>query len=416
MDVLSRKLECLVRNWSTPAATPHAMRHHSDSVSINAPIHTLPDEVLSYIFELGSEHGKMVQFSIVASHICQRWRTVALPTAVLWSDINLELPLRKVRKRYCSGFQDIASRTAVRPIDLSINLASNATEQQMGDSLRFLKRQVSASDHVGKITRNPTNSCTSLFTLDFIPRSLSTRIRSLTLTHGGWYFDGPTLAYLLGALGHCHALEVLILNGVYLEDHNIWNEPVDVTRKRVVSLPKLREICLYDTDNVCESACCSLLLCVDAPITSLAFYLPEADIPIHWYRRIAFLASVRTLNLRCTFLTKFSTIIEILSNMPNLDAVSLEGWHEVQQPCSAIQIADHYTTGLKQVHLDHVGKPGATQALMEGLARHGLPHSVADGKLDISLSILCKDSAQIFDDKCEGWVWIRRNVRAVSCQ
>ena len=74
------------------------------------PVNTLPNELLSYIFTLGSEaeedgdhdddeeeedvHTHMVPrrpclpFKVLVSHICRRWRTVAVETSMLWAHLN----------------------------------------------------------------------------------------------------------------------------------------------------------------------------------------------------------------------------------------------------------------------------------------------------------------------------------------
>ena len=72
------------------------------------PINTLPNELLSYIFTLGSgaeeqgdddddeeeeeeeedtmdEHGQRLPFKVLVSHVCRRWRTVAIETSTLWT-------------------------------------------------------------------------------------------------------------------------------------------------------------------------------------------------------------------------------------------------------------------------------------------------------------------------------------------
>jgi hypothetical protein len=76
------------------------------------PINGLPNEVLSYIFTLGSgaeelgdendddgegeddeedsmdEHGKRLPFKVLVSHVCSRWRTVAIETSTLWTFLD----------------------------------------------------------------------------------------------------------------------------------------------------------------------------------------------------------------------------------------------------------------------------------------------------------------------------------------
>lgn len=74
------------------------------------PVNALPNELLSYIFTLGSgaeeqgdddevseeeeeedstnEHGRRLPFKVLVSHVCRRWRTVAIETSTLWTFLN----------------------------------------------------------------------------------------------------------------------------------------------------------------------------------------------------------------------------------------------------------------------------------------------------------------------------------------
>jgi len=78
------------------------------------PVNSLPNELLSYIFTLGSEaeedgddddeeedededeyHGfatrrrlRRLPFKVLVSHICRRWRTVVIETSTLWTHLN----------------------------------------------------------------------------------------------------------------------------------------------------------------------------------------------------------------------------------------------------------------------------------------------------------------------------------------
>ena len=75
------------------------------------PVHNLPNELLSYIFTLGSEverrgdddddsdeeeeeedatseHGPHFPFQVLVSHVCQRWRVVAIETPTLWTGLD----------------------------------------------------------------------------------------------------------------------------------------------------------------------------------------------------------------------------------------------------------------------------------------------------------------------------------------
>ena len=75
------------------------------------PVNALPNELLSYIFTLGSgaeeqgddgndseddseedsttdKDGQRLPFKVLVSHVCRRWRTVAIETSTLWTFLN----------------------------------------------------------------------------------------------------------------------------------------------------------------------------------------------------------------------------------------------------------------------------------------------------------------------------------------
>ena len=72
------------------------------------PVNALPNELLSYIFTLGSgaeeqgdddyvedeeedstdEHRQRLPFKVLVSHVCRRWRTVAIETSMLWTNLD----------------------------------------------------------------------------------------------------------------------------------------------------------------------------------------------------------------------------------------------------------------------------------------------------------------------------------------
>ncbi|KZO97348.1 hypothetical protein CALVIDRAFT_563137 [Calocera viscosa TUFC12733] len=55
-----------------------------------APVSRLPDDVLRYIFSIPSAEGwsKWGQYSVLVSHICRRWRAVALDTPRMWASVR----------------------------------------------------------------------------------------------------------------------------------------------------------------------------------------------------------------------------------------------------------------------------------------------------------------------------------------
>src|ERR1700689_4063668 len=61
-----------------------------------APIHTLPNEILSTIFESGYHSaGRSTQLMLhYVSLVCSRWRAVMLGTPQLWTRVHIDLRRR----------------------------------------------------------------------------------------------------------------------------------------------------------------------------------------------------------------------------------------------------------------------------------------------------------------------------------
>jgi hypothetical protein len=75
--------------WDMDVDPPE--EHHSSQVVRVAPIETVPNELLIYIFQLGRgltrQTKSEVSFPIVVSHVSSRWRRVATHTPALWTNI-----------------------------------------------------------------------------------------------------------------------------------------------------------------------------------------------------------------------------------------------------------------------------------------------------------------------------------------
>ena len=101
--------------------------------NVDAPISSLPDEVLAMVFEAGvilDEFPKS-RFAILVSHVTHRWRSIALATPRLWNTIfwNVEpdedgrTPPTSVLVKFTKGINQAAmflSRSASAPISIHI--------------------------------------------------------------------------------------------------------------------------------------------------------------------------------------------------------------------------------------------------------------------------------------------------------
>ncbi|TFK46497.1 hypothetical protein OE88DRAFT_895739 [Heliocybe sulcata] len=76
-------------------------RRHWESIALWSKIKGLPDELLSVVFEWGSVFTRLdlqlspeeplMPFEITVSHVCYHWRSVALSTPSLWTNIDVLL-------------------------------------------------------------------------------------------------------------------------------------------------------------------------------------------------------------------------------------------------------------------------------------------------------------------------------------
>lgn len=79
---------------------------------LSPPIAFFPAEILSMVISLAQDGTTQenIQIAVSSSHVCQFWRNVAIYTAYLWTDIDLEHP----------GCQTFAQRSLILPIHISM--------------------------------------------------------------------------------------------------------------------------------------------------------------------------------------------------------------------------------------------------------------------------------------------------------
>ncbi|PPR05362.1 hypothetical protein CVT24_007976 [Panaeolus cyanescens] len=105
-------------NRATEISRPHRLRpspHIYPGYQALHLIHLLPFEILSHIFVLGSEEDALLPVSV--SHVCRKWRKVALRTPSLWRIISLNSHERmwheRIRRaRACSLDVILSSRSS----------------------------------------------------------------------------------------------------------------------------------------------------------------------------------------------------------------------------------------------------------------------------------------------------------------
>ncbi|KAJ2930348.1 hypothetical protein H1R20_g6769, partial [Candolleomyces eurysporus] len=95
VDALDKEIQVLANRREEHATF---VKKHSDLLS---PIRRVPNDILSFIFltclPLNSPTRRPTKLSndhpaVVLSHVCQRWRQLALNTALLWTVIDIDIP------------------------------------------------------------------------------------------------------------------------------------------------------------------------------------------------------------------------------------------------------------------------------------------------------------------------------------
>ncbi|RDB25433.1 hypothetical protein Hypma_007604 [Hypsizygus marmoreus] len=84
-----------------------------------APIDSLPPEILLAIFELIKPRRRSrytVPFEVIISHVCARWRAVALDTPLLWTDIDI-YSIRSLERVAC-----YLERSAPCPVNVRFDI------------------------------------------------------------------------------------------------------------------------------------------------------------------------------------------------------------------------------------------------------------------------------------------------------
>ena len=256
------------------------------NINIHASIHTLPVEVLGIIFQQTlPRHGDGLPFNgyedpllalelrsrVTLTHVCRRWRRVALDMASFWTVIDeassastsaflarcRELPLQVCIRNLLSrsaGDTLIPYGDRIRDLYLSIPKGCRSTIPSSIPEFPFdavnLERLSIVTD------ARPFDESRPNISLDLSPTLFSKptpRLKQLVLRSMCWLpdlsFESLThlhinqgtpisLVTILTFLGRCPALETLVLVDIYIA--NATAVPLD----HAVSLPRLRSFVL----------------------------------------------------------------------------------------------------------------------------------------------------------------------------
>lgn len=176
-------------------------------------INVLPDDVLTQVFEAGRgfSQGNMT-FGESVSHVSQQWRSVALATPHLWSDVVYYAPGNVER------LAAILSRSSLVPLDIEIHRVQDEPSEVLrliGDHMVHCRRLRVVNTSKGEealayVLSRPAPILTSLsipilstWRLETPPFLLGTSLRILDLGHSGWHCkDIPLAVPALASITH----------------------------------------------------------------------------------------------------------------------------------------------------------------------------------------------------------------------
>ncbi|KZP24123.1 hypothetical protein FIBSPDRAFT_930091 [Athelia psychrophila] len=115
-----------LKGLASALAIGHGTFGQADCKS-RATISSLPDELLSTIFEVGRASSTYKShFEILVSHVTQRWRNIALHTPRIWSTIR-----RAAYQDDLEPFEVYLQRSGCVPIDLRVEISFWRSDENM---------------------------------------------------------------------------------------------------------------------------------------------------------------------------------------------------------------------------------------------------------------------------------------------
>ncbi|KAF8882747.1 hypothetical protein CPB84DRAFT_214518 [Gymnopilus junonius] len=92
------------------------LRRRSSSMKPVCPADQLPHELLAYVFSLATEDPAVNQLALLhITHVCARWRHVALAAQALWGRIVLAFPVSSQQLAYAAAY---LVRSGAHPLDI----------------------------------------------------------------------------------------------------------------------------------------------------------------------------------------------------------------------------------------------------------------------------------------------------------
>lgn len=125
------------------------MQHEFNSLhNLDAPTSTFSNEILAMVFETGmrleADTSLLPHFGSLVSHVCHRWRMVALGTPRLWTKIRWKEPYTKLEIERVATF---LSRTRLAPVKIYLKPSSYLIDLPL-DFLRLTRQHVRHCRHI----------------------------------------------------------------------------------------------------------------------------------------------------------------------------------------------------------------------------------------------------------------------------
>ncbi|KAI0755364.1 hypothetical protein C8Q80DRAFT_428462 [Daedaleopsis nitida] len=119
-----------------PPSSPSSMPIYLSNSNM-PPIHMLPVELLTRVFQLGVDSeplpddrdNSQLTFEVSVSHVCRHWRHIALHTPHLWTLVHFRT------KSHMNRGQLYLTRNARLPIDIYVDTCSEDTHKARKDLL-----------------------------------------------------------------------------------------------------------------------------------------------------------------------------------------------------------------------------------------------------------------------------------------
>ncbi|KZO95375.1 hypothetical protein CALVIDRAFT_538159 [Calocera viscosa TUFC12733] len=410
-EAITLKMQEIEQSRPTPARKARLDRLRLQLATLQSDIHALPDDVLRHIFELGSRGGKDKDYSILVSHVCQRWRRVAIATATLWSDILLELPLPKGR-RSASFSSELIRRSAQAPISLTFELPYAGVIPSDNIPSKILHDLLLRCNSYRIIGAGWNLRSNSPPILEWITVGLTSSLRSLALSYIRVGRDG--MGGLRNVLERCVSVERLALEHI-----SILDGPETMPETKVICMPNLSYLRL-ERIHTEDSLLRDLLPYIHGPVTTLVLRDFTVEATVVWCERLRllFTGSVRSLHFHGRYMSS-STLLRLCTQLPHLEKLTClsQTWllsSSTWPPPWPPAVEHEYAAKLKRIELN--GVPATeTQRILEFLENHGLPRNAMDGKLEIVLDVIWTSAEWNASSSKEERAWLRSNVQTLNC-